>query len=157
MGRVKGAAAALAMALLVGGCGQFRAHQGFVLDPTLADSIQPGIDNADSVAKTLGRPSFVGEFDDRSWYYVARDTRQFAFRTPRPVAQTVLAVRFDGRGNVAKVERSGLERVVKVSPFDETTPTLGRSHSFFSDLFGNIGQVGAAGTKAPTSDNPDGG
>lgn len=147
-------AAVLALAAALGGCGQFRAHQGFVFDQVLADSVAPGVDNKDSVAKTLGRPSFEGQFNDNSWYYLSRETRQFAFRNPRPVQQTVLAVRFDKDGNVARVERTGLETVRKITPYGEKTPTLGRKSSLLNDLFGNIGRVGATGQGAPTADNP---
>lgn len=154
--RLVWAAGAAALAGTLGGCGQFRAHQGFVLDQVLVDSIQPGIDNRDSVARTLGRPTFTGEFDDRTWYYLSRDTRQFAFRNPRAVEQTLLAVRFDDRGNVVKVERSGLEQIARIDPMDKKTPTLGRSTSFFSELFGNIGRVGATGQGGSSADNPNG-
>nr|WP_253201150.1 outer membrane protein assembly factor BamE [Sphingomonas quercus] len=144
-----------ALAVSLGGCGQFRAHQGFVFDQVLADSVSPGVDNKDSVSKTLGRPSFQGEFDDNSWYYLSRETRQFAFRSPRPVQQTVLAVRFDKDGNVSRVDRTGLETIRKVSPYGDKTPTLGRKSSLLNDLFGNIGRVGASGQGAPTADNPN--
>lgn len=144
--------------LMSAGCSRIRDHKGYVVDQTLIDTVQPGIDNRDSVAKTLGRPSFTGEFDgDRSWYYVSRDTRQLAFGTPKPVAQTVLLVRFDPAGNVTTVEKSGLEKVVKVRPYGEKTPTLGRDRGFFAELFGNIGRVGGAGGAGQaggTADNP---
>lgn len=149
------AAGVAALATALGGCGQFRAHQGFVFDQVLADSIQPGVDNKDSVAKTLGRPSFSGEFDDNSWYYLSRETRQFAFRSPRPVQQTIMAVRFDPKGNVTQVQRRGLEDVRKISPYGDKTPTLGRKSSILNDLFGNIGRVGATSQGAPTTDNPN--
>jgi len=137
------------------GCTQLRDHKGYVIDPTLVDTVKPGIDNRDSVAKTLGRPSFAGQFDgDRSWYYVARDTRQLAFASPRPVAQTVLIVHFDTAGNVVSVQKTGLEKVVAIHPFAQKTPTLGRHRGFFTELFGNIGRVGAVGQSAPTTDNP---
>lgn len=149
--------AALGAAALAGGCAKVRAHQGFVIDPTLADAIQPGVDNRDSVARTLGRPSFAGQFDANDWFYVSRDTHQYAYNQPRPTAQTVLHVRFDNAGNVAAVDRTGLDKVVMIHPVKDKTPTLGRHRSFFQELFGNIGQVGAVGTGAPTTDNPDGG
>ena len=57
----------------------------------------------------------------------------------------MLAVRFDGAGNVVAAERTGLEQVARISPEDDETPTLGRERGFLQDLFGNIGQVGAAG------------
>ena len=43
------------------------------------------------------------------------------------------------------VDRTGLEQVSKISPNGDSTPTLGRHRSFFEDIFGNIGAVGAPG------------
>ena len=146
--------AMIGSALLLAGCSQVADRQGYVVDETLVTAIQPGVDNRDSVVGTLGRPTFVGQFDQRDWYYVSRNTRQFAFNTPHPVAQTVLHVRFDQAGNVASVERTGLEKVASIDPSSNKTPTLGRERSFFEELFGNIGTVGATGQSAGTADNP---
>jgi outer membrane protein assembly factor BamE (lipoprotein component of BamABCDE complex) len=144
----------LGVALLAAGCAPIRTHQGYVVDESLVSAIQPGIDNRESVAGTLGRPTFVGQFDDRDWYYVSRDTRQLAFNMPRPTDQTVLHVRFDAAGNVEQVQRSGMELVVNIDPTSEETPTLGRESSLFRELFGNIGTVGQTGQGGQTADNP---
>lgn len=137
-------AAVLAVALLAG-CAGVRAHKGAVIDPQLASAIQPGIDNKASVEKTLGRPSFVGQFSPNDWYYVSRETKQIAFRNPRVAQQTVLHIRFDQAGNVASVQRTGKELVAGIDPSDRRTPTLGRQRSFFDELFGNIGTMGVPG------------
>ena len=134
---------------LLSGCAQLRGRQGYVVDPVLADSVTAGVDNRESVEKTLGRPTFVGQFSDRDYFYVARETRQLAFANPRPVAQIVMHVKFDAAGNVVAVERTGLENVARLSPEGDKTPTLGRERSFFEDIFGNIGAVGAPGAGAP--------
>ena len=136
---------------LLSGCAGVQAHKGAVVDAQLASAIQPGVDNKESVAKTLGRPSFTGQFNASDWYYVSRDTNQVAFRNPRPVRQTVLHVSFDPKGNVTGVNRTGKELVMNVNPTHRSTPTLGRKKSFFDELFGNIGQVGAGGLGAPTN------
>ena len=130
-------------AALLSGCAGIRAHRGAVLDPELTSAIQVGVDNKDSVAKTLGRPSFTGEFDENDWYYVSRDTQTLAFRDPRVAKQTVLHVRFDPAGNVAAVNSTGKELVASIDPYGRKTPTLGRKRSFFDELFGNIGTVGS--------------
>src|SRR3546814_10074547 len=62
-----------AVAATASGCARVRNHQGYVADTTLVQSIQPGVDNRDSVMKTLGRPSFEAEFDKNAWYYVSRE------------------------------------------------------------------------------------
>ena len=131
--------------VLLAGCAQTRQHKGVVLDSQLASAVQPGVDNKDSVEKSLGRPSFVGQFTPNDWYYVSRDVNQVAFRNPKVAKQTVLIVRFDQKGNVASVQRTGKELVMNVEPTHRSTPTLGRKRSFFEELFGNIGTVGAGG------------
>ena len=136
---------AIAAALLLAGCAQTRIHKGVVIDSQNVTAIQPGVDNKDSVEKLLGRPSFTGEFTPNDWYYVSRDVNQVAFRNPKVSKQTVLIVRFDAKGNVASLQRTGKELVMNVEPSGRKTPTLGRKRSFFDELFGNIGSVGAPG------------
>jgi len=144
-GRIFLTGLALSLLVMTGGCAKLREHRGYIVDETLVGSIQPGVDNRDSVAGTLGRPTFVGQFDQRDWYYVSRNTRQLAFAMPKPTAQTLLHIRFDEQGNVASGDRTGLEKIASISPESDKTPTLGRHRGFFSELFGNIGTVGAGG------------
>jgi outer membrane protein assembly factor BamE (lipoprotein component of BamABCDE complex) len=143
-------------AMACAGCTRIVDHQGAILDDQLVAAVQPGVDTRDSVIGTLGRPSFVGQFDQHDWYYVSRNTRQLAFNMPRPSEQTVLRVHFDDAGNVQSVSRTGLELVANISPSDDKTPTLGSHRSLFQELFGNIGAVGQQGPRAPTTDNPNG-
>ena len=146
----------VALAALSAGCTRIVDHQGAILDEQLVAAVQPGVDTRDSVIGTLGRPSFVGQFDQHDWYYVSRNTRQMAFNMPRPHEQTVLHVRFDDAGTVQSVNRTGLELVSNISPSGDKTPTLGSHRSLFQELFGNIGAVGQTGQHAPTTDNPGG-
>ncbi len=136
MNRKLATAVALTVVLLsTSACTRIRGHQGFVSDATLIDSIQAGVDNRDSVEKTLGRPTWISEYGPKDYYYFARETRQYAFNLPKASSQLGLRVRFDATG--------------------EKTPTLGRERSFFEELFGNIGSVGAVGESAGTADNPN--
>jgi outer membrane protein assembly factor BamE (lipoprotein component of BamABCDE complex) len=139
-------------AVLATGCANNRVHKGAVIDRELASSIQPGIDNKDSVRKILGGPTFTGEFTPNDWYYLSRDTNQIAFRNPRPTKQDLLLIRFDQAGNVSAIEHSGKELVVNIDPTKRSTPTLGRKRSFFDELFGGIGSVNSIG--APTQAPP---
>jgi outer membrane protein assembly factor BamE (lipoprotein component of BamABCDE complex) len=146
-------AAAVMGAALVSGCSSIgiKEHKGYVLDKELASTVQVGVDNKESVAKTLGRPSFTGQFDANDWFYVSRDTRSVAFRSQRVLDQDVVHIRFDAAGNVASVNTTGEELVANIDPVDDKTPTLGRQRSFFDELFGNIGVLnqGALGQQQP--------
>ena len=129
----------------VSGCNtskQMINNQGYIADEELASSVQPGVDNKQSVEKALGRPTMSGQWSDDTWYYISRDTQQLAFARPTPQSQRVMIVRFDKDGNVASDERRGMEQIANISPNSDKTPTLGREASLLEDLFGNLGTVG---------------
>ena len=140
-------------AVLVAGCAINKAHKGAVIDQRLASSVQPGVDNKDSVQKLLGTPTLTGQFTPDDWYYISRDTNQVAFRNPSVQKQLVMLVRFDPKGNVASIQRTGKDLVLPVSPTHRSTPTLGRKRSFFDELFNNIGSVSSGATGAPGGSN----
>lgn len=142
--------------LALGACSTIKDHRGYIIDQALLDSVQPGIDNAQSVEKTLGRPTFVSEFGRKDWYYVAINTQQKPFGGPRTKDQSVTRVSFDASGNVAAVDHSGIEKVVRLDPDGHKTPTLGRERTFLEDLFGNIGTVGSGVGGGRGGDNTGG-
>lgn len=137
--------ALLATALLAAGCAPLRSHQGYIVDADLVNAIQPGVDNRQSVLATLGQPTFASQFNQGDWYYVSRDSRNLAFNAPRVAEQLTMQISFDAQGNVSAIRRSDQTQVAAITPDGKTTPTLGRERGFFSELFGNIGTVGAPG------------
>ncbi len=153
---LSGKAVLLAAAVLaLGACSSIRESRGYVTDQTLLNTVQPGIDNQRSVEATLGRPTFASQYGEPTWYYVSSITGRKPFVRPRIETHGVLAVTFDAAGNVASVDRSGVDKVVYLQPEGDKTPTLGRERGFLEDLFGNIGQVGAGG--GPAGPGPGGG
>lgn len=133
------------VAVALPACSSIRESRGYIVDPLLSNTIQPRIDNQQSVEGTLGRPTFISQFGTPTWYYVSSLTGQRPFSRPRIQVHNVLAVQFDEAGRVASVERSGVDKVVYLDPNGAKTPTLGRERGFLEDLFGNIGQVGGGG------------
>ena len=130
------------LAVLASGCTTITDHRGYLMDEVLVSSIQPGLDNQASVQGTLGKPTLTSQFGPPVWYYVSSRTSQKPFNRPDISSHSVLAVHFDEAGNVISAERTGMDRVVQLSPDGDETPTLGTERSFLQDLFGNIGTVG---------------
>lgn len=135
---------ALCGLVLVSGCSRIKDQQGYLADPILVANIAPKIDNRQSVELTLGQPSIAGTFDASVYYYVTRQTEQFAFLTPAPIDHKVMAVYFDKNDNVERVEYFGLDDVASVNVEDDTTPTRGREMGFVEQMFGNIGRFSGA-------------
>lgn len=155
--RLRIGVAILAIAAGASGCTRIKGHQGYLIDTQLIATVEPGVDNRDSVQRVLGRPSFVGQFANRDWYYLGIETRQLAFSRPSATDQTLFHVHFDVNGNVASVGRSGVERVARIDPVKDKTPTLGRERGFFAEFFGNIGRVGAPGGQGQMPNDNTGG
>ena len=126
-------------------CVSMKEHRGFVLDQQLVDSIQVGVDNKASVEKTLGRPSFTGQFNANDWYYISEQTGQVAFQTPRIKKSEIVRVRFDPAGNVTAVTKADQKQIARVGPMKGKTPTLGQSKSLIEEIFGNIGSISQPG------------
>ena len=133
------------LALSAAGCNSIADRRGYIVDPVLVQSVQPGIDNQQSVEGTLGRPTFTSEYGDKIWYYVSSTTNQKPFTRPKIRQHSVLAVSFDKAGNVASAQHWGMDKVAYIDPDGAKTPVLGKERSFLEDLFGNIGQVGSFG------------
>ena len=128
-----------------------------MIDVDLVNSVQPGVDNRQSVLDTLGTPTFTSQFGKGEWFYLARDSRNLAYHKPKPYSEIALRISFDDKGTVTRIDRTGVDQVVSINPSKKTTPTLGRTRGFFQDLFGNIGTVGAPGSggaSAPTNTGP---
>lgn len=149
--------AAAVLTGLAGGCASIKDHRGYMIDQGLVESVQPGIDNRQSVERSLGRPTFVSQWGEPAWYYVSVDTRQRPFARAQTREQTILRIRFDAKGNVAAVDKAGAEKIARLDPDGKKTPTLGRDRGFLEDLFGNIGTVGAPGMGGQGGGMPGGG
>ncbi|MCA0902930.1 MULTISPECIES: outer membrane protein assembly factor BamE [Qipengyuania] len=143
--KIFGIAAILAAGLATTACSSIREPRGYIVDSLLLGTVQPGIDNQRSVEDTLGRPTFTSQYGEPTWYYVSSTTGRKPFVRPTIREHQVLAVKFDAAGNVVSADRSGIEKVVYLSPDGDETPTLGRERGFLEDLFGNIGTVGQPG------------
>lgn len=156
-GMILGLGLTVAPLVLTGACAPLRSHQGYIIDADLVNSVQPGVDNRQSVAQVLGRPTIASQFGAEDWYYVARDSRNLNFQKPKPKDQITLKISFDPNGTVKSVTRTGVEQIASVDMYGKTTPTLGKKRGFFEDLFGNIGTVGAAGAGGPGGGGGGGG
>jgi len=139
------AAVSLGLVVAAGGCTSIADHRGYIIDQALLDAVQPGVDNRQSVEKTLGRPTFTSQFGTQDWYYISQDVRTPPFRRPRTKTQEVYRMRFDAGGNLLAIDKRGMEQVARINPEGDRTPTLGRSRGLLEDLFGNVGSVGSGG------------
>lgn len=138
----------VALASVLAACSPTTNIRGYLADQRLVESIQPGVDNQESIRAMLGTPSVEASFGRNKWYYVSRTAEQLAFFDPKTIDQQVITVSFDGRGYVTGVDKVGPEAGREIDPVGGKTPTRGRELGFWEQIFGNIGRFSGGGAAA---------
>ena len=113
--------------------------RGNLPDPELLAEIQPGIYSEEEVVDLLGTPSSIATFDNKTWYYISKQTKSFAFFEPEILDQQVVIIEFDDGGLVKNIRHYNLEDGQTLEMIDRTTPTRGRELTFFQQLIDNFG------------------
>ncbi len=142
------AAAALALgAIELPGCAISVDQRGKLPDPDRITEVQPGKTTKDQVVKILGSPSSSSTFDDNTWYYISRKTKQVAFFQPTVLDQQVFIVDFDDKGVVKDLGHKTLADGASITPAPGATPAPGRELSFMEQLLGNVGRFSGGDSK----------
>lgn len=131
-----------AAVLLLAACDTGINVRGNMPDPELLATIRPGFDTREDVQRTLGSPSTVSTFQDKTWYYIGQKTTQFAFYEPEVLERNVFVVNFDEGGFVTDTKLYTLEDGQEVAMVERETPTEGRELTVLQQIIGNIGRFG---------------
>ena len=156
-GRLRGSAAALCLsAAVLAGCSTSEVlQQGYVVDEQSL-ALTPVGSSREQVLLSLGTPSTTATFDnDEVFYYISQTrSRAASFMKPRLIDQSVLAVYFDGEGNVSQIANYTLQDGRVFDTISRTTPTGGRDQTFLGQIFsGSDGQGGAIPNPFGSSNN----
>lgn len=137
--------AATLAAAVVSACAPTVDQHGNLPEPDRLGEIHPGSTTRDQVTKILGTPSSTGVFNDKSWYYISRKTKQVAFFSPDVLDQQVYVVNFDGNGVVRSVDHKDLQDGRPIEPAPGATPAPGRELTFLEQVLGNLGRFNKTG------------
>lgn len=132
-----------ALALGLGACSAIERRHGYTPNDATLSLIEVGVDTRETVAQKAGDPVSTGVLPESDFYYVSDLRRTLGPRATEVVDREVVAIRFDGQGRVANVERFGLERGRIVPLSRRVTDTGARGTSFLRQIFGSIGQLRA--------------
>lgn len=135
-------------AIALSACAPTIDNRGHLLDADRLAEIHPGETNKDQVVKILGTPSSTGVFDDKTWYYISRQTKQVAFFDKDVLDQQVYVIDFDNRGVVSKVDRKNLQDARLIEPAPGATPAPGRELTFLEQIIGNVGRFSSGAASA---------
>ena len=137
------------MGAAVAACSPAISTRGSVVDQELVSEIVPGEFTKDDVESLLGTPSSIGTFDNNVWYYITKQTEQWAFFEPTVLNQEVLAVAFDDKGVVTEVRNYDMSDAEDVEFVSRSTPTRGKSMSVLDQVLDTALKQLGGGTGSP--------
>ena len=123
---------------LMAACQPTVANRGNILDPENLAQIKPGVTTREEVAAKLGTPTSISTFDDKTWYYVGRQTEQYSFLSPEVMKQQAVEVDFDDQGVVTAARNLDLSKAADADPVDRATPTYGQQYTIWRELLGDL-------------------
>jgi outer membrane protein assembly factor BamE (lipoprotein component of BamABCDE complex) len=136
-------AAALALGLVLSGCGQIGTFsesytRGYVVPPGALEQIPIGAAQ-EQVLLVMGTPSTVATVSGEAFYYISQRTEKpIAFMPDHTVDQRVIAVYFDKNRRVERLADYGLKDGKVFDFIGRTTPTGGSEQYYLGYLFNLI-------------------
>ena len=106
--------------------------------------IKKQISDKDTVEKVMGSPTFVSYIDDEPvWVYFSEEERRLLFFKPKILERKIMTLKFDKQSLVKDIKFYDLDDEQSVNFAHNYTKVESNKKGFFSELFGNIGQVRA--------------
>ena len=131
-------ALSLCFIAVLAACEPTVANRGNILDLDALAQIKPGVTTREEVATKLGTPTAISTFDEKTWYYVGRETEQYSFLAPDVIKQQAVEIDFNDRGIVTASRNMDVSQAADTSPVDRATPTYGQKYTFMRELLGDL-------------------
>lgn len=129
--------------LVLGACSATFQNHGYVPAPDELAKIKIGEPQA-QVVQEIGTPSTDGLIKPPAWYYVQSRWRTFGPFKPKEIKREVVAITFDKQGNVANIQRFGLNKGHVVTLSTRVTQGSVQQLGILQQLFSDVGRVNAA-------------
>ncbi len=92
----------------------------------------------------MGQPSFISETDQKEfWVYYSEDIKKFLFFKPEAIDRKIVTITFNNKNIVENIKTFDLkdQNLININP--NYTEVASQKKSWWSQIFGNIGQVRA--------------
>lgn len=130
----------LAGCALLCSCAPMVAQHGNMLQDYQLTEVKPGVHTRSDVLKLLGSPTSQSTFDDKTWYYVGRETEKRGILDPKLTKERVVTISFNDEGVVETVQDSDGSDGINVPYSEDATPTHGNDMTVMQQLLGNLGR-----------------
>ncbi len=135
----------LAIGLIsVTSCSQIE-KRGYSFELSDYQLLKEKINNKNDALNFMGYPSFISEADQKEfWVYYSEDVKKLLFFKPNILDRKIITIAFDNKNIVEKIKSYDLADQNSIQFNENYTEVASQKKSWWSQLFGNIGQVKAA-------------
>lgn len=102
-------------------------------------ALQTGAHTQNDVLRAIGSPTFESAYGPKTWFYVHKKTETKAFLTPDIVEKNTIAITFNEKGIIEKIEDMDPEEQ-DITPISHATPTVGHDRTILQQVFSNFGR-----------------
>jgi outer membrane protein assembly factor BamE (lipoprotein component of BamABCDE complex) len=113
---------------------------GYMFEYSNVNLLEIGVDK-NTVRNLMGSPTLISDIDNEVWFYISEKTESFLFLKPKIINREILAIEFINNkvSDLHKLDLNNQLKNFKFSP--KKSFVMDHKTGFFSDLFGNVGQV----------------
>ncbi|MCE3255217.1 MAG: bamE [Rickettsiaceae bacterium] len=106
--------------------------------------VKEKLNNKNDVLELMGYPSFTAEVKNQElWVYYSEDVKKLLFFKPKILDRKIVTIAFGKKDIVEKINSYSLEDQEKIKLREGITRVDSQDKSWWSQIFGNIGQVRA--------------
>ena len=106
--------------------------------------VKKGISNKETVVRLMGSPTFTSEIDNEElWIYYSEEVRKLLFLKPKIKKRKIITISFDKTNIANQIQHYSLDDGKNLSFSSKHTEVKAINEGFWSDIFGNIGQISA--------------
>jgi outer membrane protein assembly factor BamE (lipoprotein component of BamABCDE complex) len=124
-------------------CNQIE-KRGYSFELSDYQLLKEKINNKNDALNFMGYPSFISESDRKElWVYYSEDVKKLLFFKPEILDRKIITIAFDNKNVVEKIKSYDLKDQKPISFDKKYTHVDSTKKSWWSQIFGNIGQVKA--------------
>ncbi|MEM1360133.1 MAG: outer membrane protein assembly factor BamE [Pseudomonadota bacterium] len=133
--------AAVGICLFIAACNPVTRSYGYTPNEFDLAELKVGEDTRQSVAEAVGTPQTAGLENEDTWYYFSSLFKTSGAFTPKELERQIVAITFTEDGELANIERFGLENGQVITLSRRVTNPAVQNSTFVRQLFDALGNI----------------
>ena len=122
-------------------CGQIEKN-GYSFELSDYQLLKENVDDKNDALNFMGYPSFISEVNQKElWVYYSEDMKKVLFFKPEILDRKIITISFKEQNSVEAIKNYNLKNQTSIKFNNNYTDVVNREKGWWSQIFGNIGQV----------------